>query len=242
MLAYASYEDWWDTIGQVPLELQRAAPNRHRSLALRSSNSKSQCTLSQIPPHSRKPGGSRRRGQRTGDRFIPQAEQPVDLAMIDWVLNRPWRVGGYEPSIWRTRGLAVLAIATCVPRSTTTLELAAMLPAQVRELPLSRIGRRWVETWLTTRRRVLGASADQEPWATFPGSRGRPRMLSWLATRTLDRAGAPGWRLSQLLRAPTRLAEFPPTKSHTQLGLAMSNESVHVHRNRRDFTRLPATP
>lgn len=159
-------------------------------------------TLSRIPVASRKPGGRRRCGQRTGDRFIPQAEQPVDLAMIDWVLSRPWRVGGYEPSIWRTRGLAVLAIATCVPRSTTTLELAAMLPAEVRELPLSRIGRRWVETWLTIRRRVLGASSDLEPWATFPGSRGRPRMLSWLATRTLARAGAPGWRLAQLLRSP----------------------------------------
>jgi hypothetical protein len=133
---------------------------------------------------------------------VPPTRLPVNHAIVLEVLRRPWVVQRIEqPSPWRIRGLAVLAIALAVPRGTTVSGLAAMLPASIRALSMPPEGWRWVNEWLSARERVFLGTSTSAPWASWIGSQGTTRALSWSATRTLDRAEAPGWRLHQLLRA-----------------------------------------
>jgi len=160
-----------------------------------------------IPCQSRKPGGKYREGQRSGSRKIAVPSFPVVPHLVVSVFQRRWR-GKYLVTFpWRIRGLAVIAVAMSVPPGTTIEALVRMLPRDVLQLSMPLSAWRWVVHWLHQRRHAMGAKSDDQPWLTFRNSRGTPPQISWAATRTLDRAGLPGWRLSKLLRASWC---FPP--------------------------------
>jgi hypothetical protein len=193
--------DWWSTLGQPQYDPVQPSTRRGKPRSAQS-RERVQLVADRVPRRSWRPGGAKRSSQRSGDRVVPPTRLPVNHVVVLEVLRRPWFVSRTsQSSIWRVRGLAVLAVALAVPRGTTTVALASMLPADIRALSMPPEARRWVNEWLAARQRLFVAGADCTPWTSWPGSNGKPRALSWAATRTLDRAGAPGWRLSQLLRA-----------------------------------------
>ena len=133
--------------------------------------------------------------------MVPVPTVPVDPALVLEALQRRWR-GKYRVTLpWRCRGLAVLAVALAVPPGTTTETLARMLPGEVLGLRMPRAAWKWVLRWLRIRRQALGPSSEYGPWTEFYGSRGMPRQISWAVTRTLHRAGQPGWRMRELLKS-----------------------------------------
>lgn len=104
---------------------------------------------------------------------------------------------------WSLRRLAVAAAALGAPAGTTATTFVGLRPASVRSLRLYGLAGELVARWLKMRRSMLGASAaEAEPWLSWPGSRGRPRMVSWAVARMLHSAGAPAWGLADLLHAP----------------------------------------
>lgn len=156
-----------------------------------------------IKPESRKPGGRHRAGQRAPGRCPPNPRTEVDPRVILGVLKRSWLTSSGEPNLWRVRGLAVIAVALASPAGTTSLDLAAMSPADVWMLPMPASGRRWVRRWLRVRSHfVSGGQAELSSWvAAPPASNGRARMIGWAASQTLHRARAPAWRIGSLLKA-----------------------------------------
>jgi hypothetical protein len=157
--------------------------------------------LAALPPGSRKPGGRHRAGQRSGDRVIPKPTIDVLPDMVLTVFQRRWHGKLPAPAPWRVRALAVIAVAMSLPSGTTTEALCQLRPHEVLALRMPRPAWRWVVKWLELRRRALGDSSDLQPWLAWFGSRGMPRQVSYAATRTLSRAGLPGWRMGKLLRS-----------------------------------------
>jgi hypothetical protein len=131
--------------------------------------------------------------------------------MVLGVFTRRWRGKYDEPGIWRIRALAVIAVAVALPAGTKLEQLVRMLPYEILELRMPLPAWRWVVRWLETRRRIEKSASDAEPWLACTGSRGMPRQISYAATRTFDRAGLPGWRVSKLLRASWGM--WPPRES-----------------------------
>lgn len=154
-----------------------------------------------ILPHLRKPGGRHRAGQRAPGRCPPNPKTPVDSRVVLSVLERNWITAIGKSNPWRTRSLAALAIALAVPRGTTSIDLCAMLPSDLLRLWLPSAGCRWLKRWLAFRAYfVCGIEAELTPWAAVPpSSNGRPRQVGWGVTQTLHRAGAPAWRIRDLL-------------------------------------------
>jgi hypothetical protein len=194
-----SAESWWDKLGkpvhEEPATLKPAAlPVSKAARALKQSFSW----------RSRKPGGARREGQRSGARKVPLPEDPVDPLSIFAIFGNRWRAKGQEPSVWRTRALALIAVTMSVSRGTSIERLCGLLPGEVLALRMPRSAWKWVIKWIRLRRAVELEESDHGPWLSLGHSRGMPRMMSWAATQTLHRAGLPGWRLGQLLRTGVR--------------------------------------
>jgi len=202
--------DWWDrTTDPQPGDswYEEPAPRVQKPAAKLSP--KARGVVHSFRRQSRKPGGKHREGQRSGDRKIAVPCLPVVPCMVVSVFQRRWR-GKYLVTFpWRIRGLAVIAVAMSVPPGTTVQALARMLPRDVLKLSMPLSVWRWVVRWLHDRRNAMGANSDDQPWLTFRGSRGTPRQISWAATRTLDRAGLPGWRLSKLMHSDWGIAAQP---------------------------------
>lgn len=154
-----------------------------------------------ISPRSRKPGGARREGQRSGSRKIPIPTIPVIPDLVLSAFRRTWASKYPGTGPWRMRGLAVIAVAMSVNHGTTVQGLCGMLPVDILELKMPRAAWKWVMNWLHTRRAFLGSSSDHQPWLTFSNSRGMPKQVGWSACQTLHRAKLPGWRVSKLLKA-----------------------------------------
>lgn len=157
-----------------------------------------------VPAASRRPCGRSRPGQRSRDRCSPSPTIPVLPPIVLTVLQRRWIARGLgQPTLWRTRSLAALAVALAVPVGTTSIALCSMLPAEVLRLRLPRPGWRWVRRWLRIRSDWLPTNANASmPWLALPPlSRGRPRMIGWGMCQTLNCAGVPAWRVKDLLRA-----------------------------------------
>ena len=174
----------------------------HRPVvSVRSLSERARALRATFPLGTRKPGGRDRAGQRSAGRRIPKPFVPVDPYAVETIFGRRWDAKGRQPSVWRVRGLALVAVAMSVARGTTILRLCSMQPAEVLGLAMPKPAWRWVLKWLGMRRACETAASDQEPWLAIGHSRGTWKQMSWLATRTLDRAGLPGWRLCQLLRA-----------------------------------------
>jgi len=192
--------DWWDNVcipmHEVPLPKPERPPRKPLSrtvVSLRES----------LPWHSRMPIGRRRAAQRSAGRNVPPADAPVLPTIVLGVLKRRWRLNARDPSPWRMRSLAVLAVALASPQGTTTIALSRLLPAQVLDLHLPARGWYWVSHWLLFRRHLDGAASDHRPWAALSWLRsgGSARQLGWGSMRALYLAGVPGWRLRELVRA-----------------------------------------
>ncbi len=156
-----------------------------------------------ILPHLRKPGGRHRAGQRAPGRCPPNPRTPVDPDVILAVLRRNWLTPSGQPNIWRTRGLAALAVSLATPANSSSIKLCAMYPHEVRALRMPKVGARWVRRWLRIRSHFLaGLDAEMTPWLSAPPvSNGRPRQIGWATMQTLARADAPAWRMRQLMRS-----------------------------------------
>jgi len=134
---------------------------------------------------------------------VPIPPFPVDPGIVQAVFQPRWRGKYRETSPWRIRGLAVIAVAMSLPKGITIWELCSMLPLEVLQLQLRMPlpAWKWVVKWLCMRRSIYREASDRRPWLTWGNSRGKPRQISWAATRTLHRAGLPGWRVSKLMQS-----------------------------------------
>lgn len=194
-------ESWWDrTLRDEPQPSSEPEPVRRprKPAPPRSSLPESVATL---PLRSRKPGGARREGQRSGSRKLPVPTEPVNPWAILELMRLRWRGKHQFTTPWRMRSLAVLAVALAAPPGTTITAMCQMSPGQVMALPMPKVAKVWVTKWLRLRRQVFGQVADLRSWLSYPGSRGMPRQVGWSASVALARAGLPAWRLSKLLSA-----------------------------------------
>lgn len=153
-----------------------------------------------LPPGSWKPP-SKRAGQRSKGRNIPTPTEPVDPIRVLFALQRNWEGADGRTWQWRRRGLVILAAALAVPRGTTIERFRSMTPVEILRLRMPHPAWKQVVRWLEIHRSIYGSEADSLPWLAVPGSNAMPRSISWAASRTLQRAGMPGWRLGALLRA-----------------------------------------
>jgi hypothetical protein len=181
--------------------LEESRPPSPRPRAQRLSQATREC-LSALPPRSRKPGGARREGQRSGSRKVPIPTIPVIPDLVLSAFRRTWASKYPGTGPWRMRGLAVIAVAMSANHGTTVQGLCGMLPVDILELKMPRAAWKWVMNWLHTRRAFLGSASDSPAVGDLlrlsPAGRSK---FGWAACQTLHRAQLPGWRVSKLLEA-----------------------------------------
>lgn len=207
---------WWDRLG-MPHREEAEAPSQRVANKL---SPIARDIRNSFPRQSRKPGGSRREGQRSGSRRIPPANCPVDPVLVEHVLRLRWRGSRGFTSVWRIRSLAAIGVAMALPKfmespsggmaraRISTEKFCGMRTRDVACLELSHHAQRWVSEWLRLRAVALGLRADSEPWLSFTRSRGMPRQVGWAVTTAFHRAGVPAWSLSQLLKGEWMVASL----------------------------------
>lgn len=192
-------ESWWDrTLRDEPRPSSEPEPGR-RPRKPAPPRSSFPASLASLPSRSRKPGGARREGQRSGSRKLPVPTEPVNPWAILELMRLRWRGKHEFTTPWRMRSLAVLAVALAAPSGTTITAMCQMSPGQVMGLSMPRVARNWVRKWLRLRQHVFGPVADSQPWLTYADSRGMPRQVGWSSSVALSRGGLPAWRLGKVL-------------------------------------------
>lgn len=141
-------------------------------------------------PRSKDSGATRDR-QKSGSRRIPRTnESGGRYKVTEWLLaTRGTRIG-----FWALRSRALLALAVSADGGETLDTLCRLsVDGVVARAESMQPGLAWYVTrWLGVRGYGPGE------WVECCGSKGKRGNLSWSCSRVLQRAGLPGWRISQL--------------------------------------------